>query len=124
MTHDYKIPMSLSVLWPRWQELEKLEDHDKKVLAEFDAIEDRIVGDEVENTADLLVKLRHLPHLSRDFEWSEKTDRLYQSIIDGYQKLVVKNRDPWTDLENMQPLVARAVESPLTLAFEDDEEAS
>jgi hypothetical protein len=43
-TRDYKSPVSLSVLWKRWEELEELDDHYDKVHAEFDAIEASLIN--------------------------------------------------------------------------------
>jgi hypothetical protein len=52
-TTKHDRPVSLSVLWQRWQEIEELPAHDDKACAEFAAIEDRIINQPAGNPADL-----------------------------------------------------------------------
>jgi hypothetical protein len=118
-THDYKIPMSLSSLWQRWQELEEVE-HGEKEFAEFTALEERLCGDEAENTSDLLAKLQYL-HIRKEVEWNDKSERLYQSIVDGYKNLVVEKQDAWTRLENAIVNIRGAANCLLEVSLEAEE---
>ena len=118
-THDYKIPMSLSALWARWQELEEGE-HGEKEFAEFTALEERLCGDEAENTSDLLAKLQSL-HIRKEVEWNDKSERLYQSIVDGYENLVVEKQDGWTRLENAIVNIRGAANCLLEVSLEAEE---
>jgi hypothetical protein len=122
-THDYKPPMSLTALWRRWQEIEDLPEHDKKVHTELDALEERLVGDEAENTWDLLAKLQYL-HIRTEVEWNDNSERLYQSIVDGYQKLVVKNRDAYSRLEDAIFAIRGAANCVLDAFMEAEEPAN
>jgi hypothetical protein len=118
-THDYKIPMSLSALWRRSQELEEVE-HGEKEIAEFTALEERLCGDEAENTSDLLAKLQYL-HIRKEVEWNDKSERLYQSIVDGYKNLVVEKQDAWTRLENAIVNIRGAANCLLEVSLEAEE---
>lgn len=98
---DRKFPMSLSVLWQHWQKMEKLPEHSKELWENvFGPIERRLISDTAENTSDLFAKLQFLAHLARDHDWDDTIEELYKSIEDGYDRLVAKNQDAWTILEN------------------------
>lgn len=95
--HD--IPVSLSVLWQRWDELEGLPEHDKAALAEFDAIEQRIIEQPAENFADVLAKLKFLAHLAREHDWNDRLEKLHGSIEEGLLNQV-SYRDPLSRIED------------------------
>src|ERR1700749_706372 len=97
MKHD--IPVSLSVLWQRWEELEKLEDHDDQVHAEFNAMDKRFVEQPAETFSDLLAKLRFLAHQARELEWDDRIEKLYASIEDGLSNQI-GHRDPFSRIED------------------------
>jgi hypothetical protein len=73
-------PVSLAILWERWEEIGKLHKHDDEVRAELIVIEDRIIEQPARTPADLMVKLKFLAHLARDHDWSDRLEKLYGSI--------------------------------------------
>jgi hypothetical protein len=82
--HD--APASLAAVWQRWQEIEKLPDHDDKIIAELNAIEEQIIERPADKPADLTVKLKFLFDLARDHDWNDRIEKLYRSIEGGLEK--------------------------------------
>ena len=84
----HEIPVSLSVLWQRWEVLEGLPEHDKAVRAEFDAIEKQIIDQPAENFADVFAKLKFLAHVAREHDWNDRLEKLHGSIEDAISNQV------------------------------------
>jgi hypothetical protein len=104
----YNAPVSLAVLWQRWQEIEGLPEHDKAVLAELAAMEERFIEWPADNPADLLAKLKFLAHLARDHDWNDRLEKLYGSIEGGLKeswfkgyRIVCDMDDDLSRIENM-----------------------
>jgi hypothetical protein len=95
--HD--TPVSLAILWQRWQEIEKLPEHNDKILAERNAIENQIIDQPAETSADLFAKLKFLAHLARDHDWNDRIEKLYGSIEDA-QRNQLNGRDPLSRIED------------------------
>jgi hypothetical protein len=83
---NHDAPASLTAVWQRWQEIEKLPDHDDKINAELNAIEEQIIERPADKPADLKVKLKFLFDLARDYDWNDRIEKLYRSIEDGLEK--------------------------------------
>jgi hypothetical protein len=90
-------PVSLSVLWQHWQELEEVE-HGEKEFAEFNAIEERMLNQPAGTAADLLAKISFQEHLARDAGWDERIEKLYASIKED-QRNQLDHQDAMTQLE-------------------------
>lgn len=89
----YDAPVSLAVLWQRWEEIgtneaeiERANACDKTLFAELDAIEKQIIERPAEGPPDLMAKLKLLAHLARNCGWDELFEKLYHSIEDGLEK--------------------------------------
>jgi hypothetical protein len=82
----YDAPVSLAVLWQRWQEIEELPEHDKAIHIELDAIEKQIVEQPADKLADLMAKLNFLAHIARDHDWNDQLEQLFSSIKEGLEK--------------------------------------
>ena len=97
---NHDIPVSLAVLWQRWQELDELPEHDKAIHAELAAMDKQIVEQPAENFSDLLAKLRFLAHQARDLEWDDRLEKLYASIEDGFRNQVGDRDNPLSRIED------------------------